>query len=50
LVDFSVDEFISQEESYRASGAIAERPTVSDGADAQTRVLAMFRRQAAPSV
>ena len=46
LVEFSVDEFISQEESYRASGAIAERPAMPDGADAQTRLLAMFGRKA----
>jgi uncharacterized protein (TIGR03086 family) len=50
LVDFSVDEFVSHEDSYRASGAIAERPTMPDGADAQTRLLAMFGRRPAPAV
>jgi hypothetical protein len=34
------------EEGYRGAGAIAARPPVPDGADAQTRLLAMFGRQA----
>jgi uncharacterized protein (TIGR03086 family) len=34
------------EDAYRGFGAIAERPPVSPGADAQTRLLAMFGRQA----
>ncbi|MET0521490.1 MAG: TIGR03086 family metal-binding protein [Jiangellaceae bacterium] len=46
LVDFSVDEFVIQEDSYRASGAIAERPSIPAKADAQTRLLAMFGRAA----
>jgi len=45
LVDFSVDEFAAQEDSYRASGSIAERPDVPTGADPQTRLLAMFGRR-----
>jgi hypothetical protein len=34
------------EEAYRSAGAIAARPLVPDGADAQTRLLAMFGRRA----
>jgi hypothetical protein len=34
------------EESYRAGGAIAERPSVADDADPQTRLLAMYGRTA----
>jgi uncharacterized protein (TIGR03086 family) len=46
LVDFSIQEFAAQEDSYRASGAIAERPEIPAGADPQTRLLAMFGRLA----
>lgn len=46
LVDFSGREFAAQEESYRASGSIAERPEIPAGADPQTRLLAMFGRRA----
>jgi uncharacterized protein (TIGR03086 family) len=45
LVDFSAREFAAQEDSYRASGSIAERPEIPAGADPQTRLLAMFGRQ-----
>jgi uncharacterized protein (TIGR03086 family) len=38
--------FTAMEEAYRSAGAIAARPPVSDGADAQTRLLAMFGRRA----
>jgi uncharacterized protein (TIGR03086 family) len=34
------------EEAYRAGGAIAERPSVADDADPQTRLLAMYGRTA----
>jgi uncharacterized protein (TIGR03086 family) len=46
LVEFSIDEFAAQEDSYRASGAIAELPDIPDGTDPQTRLLAMFGRRA----
>jgi uncharacterized protein (TIGR03086 family) len=46
LVEFSIDEFAAQEDSYRASGAIAVRPEIPDGADPQTQLLAMFGRRA----
>ncbi len=38
--------FAAMEEGYRSAGAIAERPAIGDGADAQTRLLAMFGRRA----
>jgi uncharacterized protein (TIGR03086 family) len=38
--------FAPMEDAYRGAGAIAERPPVPDGADAQTRLLAMFGRRA----
>jgi uncharacterized protein (TIGR03086 family) len=38
--------FAPMEDAYRGAGAIAARPSVPDGADAQTRLLAMFGRQA----
>jgi uncharacterized protein (TIGR03086 family) len=38
--------FAAVEDAYRSAGAIAERPPVPDAADAQTRLLAMFGRQA----
>jgi uncharacterized protein (TIGR03086 family) len=38
--------FAPVEEAYRSAGAIADRPPVPDGADAQTRLLAMFGRLA----
>lgn len=38
--------FTPMEEAYRGAGAIAARPPVPDGADAQTRLLAMFGRRA----
>jgi uncharacterized protein (TIGR03086 family) len=38
--------FAALEDTYRSAGAIAGRPPVPDGADAQTRLLAMFGRQA----
>jgi hypothetical protein len=34
------------EDAYRGAGAIAGRPPVPDGADAQTWLLAMFGRRA----
>jgi uncharacterized protein (TIGR03086 family) len=46
LVDFSIEEFAAQEDHYRASGAIGERPDIPAGADPQTRLLAMFGRRA----
>jgi len=38
--------FVDREDAYRSFGAIAGRPPISPGADAQTRLLAMFGRQA----
>jgi uncharacterized protein (TIGR03086 family) len=38
--------FAAMEDGYRSAGVIADRPPVPDGADAQTRLLAMFGRQA----
>ena len=45
LVEACADWFAGAEESYRAAGAVAERPHVPEGADAQTRLLAMFGRR-----
>jgi len=45
LVNFSIEEFAAQENHYRASGAIGERPDIPAGADPQTRLLAMFGRR-----
>jgi uncharacterized protein (TIGR03086 family) len=45
LVDFSAGVFAAQEDSYRSSGAIAERPPIPADADPQTRLLAMFGRR-----
>jgi uncharacterized protein (TIGR03086 family) len=47
LVDFAIAEFAAQEDHYRASGAIAQRPDIPAAADPQTRLLAMFGRRAA---
>jgi uncharacterized protein (TIGR03086 family) len=44
LVEACASWFASVEDAYRAGGAIAERPQVPVGADAQTRLLAMFGR------
>jgi uncharacterized protein (TIGR03086 family) len=38
--------FAAVENAYRSAGAIAERPPVPAGADAQTRLLAQFGRRA----
>ena len=46
LVEACTTWFAAMEDAYRSAGAIAERPPVPDGADAQTRLLAMFGRQA----
>jgi len=46
LVEACAAWFAGMEEGYRSAGAIAARPPVPDGADAQTRLLAMFGRQA----
>ncbi len=46
LVDACLDWFQDREESYRRSGVIGPRPAVPAGADAQTRLLAMFGRSA----
>jgi uncharacterized protein (TIGR03086 family) len=46
LVGVVADWFVGMEESFRASGAIGERPSVADDADAQTRLLAMYGRTA----
>jgi hypothetical protein len=46
LVDACAAWFAPIEGAYRSAGAIAGRPPVPDGADAQTRLLAMFGRQA----
>src|SRR5438874_438060 len=37
--------FANLEDAYRGAGAIAERQPIPDGADAQTRLLAMFGRR-----
>jgi uncharacterized protein (TIGR03086 family) len=46
LVDACTAWFAPMEDAYRGAGAIAGRPPVPDGADAQTRLLAMFGRRA----
>jgi uncharacterized protein (TIGR03086 family) len=46
LVEACAAWFAGMEDGYRSAGAIAARPPVPDGADAQTRLLAMFGRQA----
>ncbi len=46
LVDAVAAWFEDNEDSYRAGGAIAARPSISDDADAQTRLLAMYGRTA----
>jgi uncharacterized protein (TIGR03086 family) len=46
LVDACASWFTSMEATYRAIGAIGERPQVSAGADAQTTLLAAFGRTA----
>jgi uncharacterized protein (TIGR03086 family) len=45
LVDECAKWFESMEDLYRSGGAIGDRPGVSDGADPQTRLLAMFGRR-----
>ncbi|HEX2362132.1 MAG TPA: TIGR03086 family metal-binding protein [Jiangellaceae bacterium] len=45
LVDFSIQAFGPQENSYRASGAVGDRPEIPASADIQTRLLAMFGRR-----
>ena len=46
LVGACSDWFTALEDAYRSAGAIAGRPAIGAGADAQTRLLAMFGRQA----
>jgi len=46
LVDACAAWFEQMEAVYRGGGVIADRPDVPDGADAQTRLLAAFGRQA----
>jgi uncharacterized protein (TIGR03086 family) len=46
LVEACTNWFAAMEDGYRSAGAIAERPTVPDEADPQTRLLAMFGRHA----
>jgi len=46
LVEGCTDWFAPLEDVYRGAGAIAGRPAVPDGADAQTWLLAMFGRRA----
>jgi uncharacterized protein (TIGR03086 family) len=46
LVEGCATWFAALEDAYRGAGAIAARPAVPDGADAQTRLLAMFGRRA----
>jgi uncharacterized protein (TIGR03086 family) len=46
LVDACTTWFAAMEDAYRGAGAIAARPPVPGGADAQTQLLAMFGRQA----
>src|SRR6516225_7232437 len=46
LVDACAVWFAPVEAAYRSAGAIAGRPPVPGGADAQTRLLAMFGRRA----
>lgn len=45
LVEVLSDWFAGQEEAYRASGVIADRQPVPDGADPQTRLVAAFGRR-----
>ena len=45
LVDGCTTWFAALEDAYRSAGAIAGRPPVPDGADAQIRLLAMFGRR-----
>jgi uncharacterized protein (TIGR03086 family) len=46
LVDACAAWFAQVEDAYRAGGAIGPRPEIPEGADAQTRLLAMFGRTA----
>jgi uncharacterized protein (TIGR03086 family) len=46
LVERCAAWFTGMEDAYRGAGAIAGRPAVPDGADAQTWLLAMFGRRA----
>ncbi len=46
LVEACATWFAGMEDGYRGAGAIGDRPPVPDGADAQTRLLAMFGRRA----
>ena len=46
LVEGCTTWFAALEDAYRGAGAIAGRPPIPDGAGAQTRLLAMFGRQA----
>jgi len=46
LVDACTTWFESVEEAYRAGGAIGPRPEIPEGADPQTKLLAMFGRRA----
>ena len=46
LVAHCANWFETVEDAYRGAGAIAARPPVADGADAQTVLLACFGRQA----
>jgi uncharacterized protein (TIGR03086 family) len=48
LVDRVAEWFPAAEEAWRGAGVIAARVPVPDGADAQTRLLAMFGRDATP--
>jgi uncharacterized protein (TIGR03086 family) len=45
LVDGCTTWFAALEDAYRSAGAIAGRPPIPDGADAQIRLLAMFGRR-----
>jgi uncharacterized protein (TIGR03086 family) len=45
LVDPCATWFAAVEDAYRSAGAVAERPPVPAGADAQTRLLAQFGRR-----
>jgi uncharacterized protein (TIGR03086 family) len=46
LVDACTEWFGPFESAYRSWGAIADRPEIPEGADAQTRLLAMWGRRA----
>jgi uncharacterized protein (TIGR03086 family) len=46
LVEGCTAWFAALEDAYRDAGAIAGRPPIPDGADAQARLLAMFGRRA----